>query len=494
MRPNPQPSAAEEDAEINEQIRGIQIKEQETNTEQAEHEAEIAEILLGMRAAEQAEDIGGGELDVLETTNEAGAANALHKSGLQTAAGAKGERVSEEESQRSCALNIGDIDKPILGDENSIAASHASNRSVNIQRSIEGRVSLEAPARYASPSLQSSNKSSSKKGTSRRSTAFPAQRNNLLSWMESLPGRPPSSLSSLVPTPTSIRNASPSPFRPIENFVPCAPAQSVRDVPPAPATPIRAFVPAISASPAPAERTALKLAKQLRTFQGCTHEQHHEADQLHHEHHQRPDVHSECSSLQQITALLSGGYAGGTPLPDVLSNPKLMKPGDYNGLDYQAAFEGASALAAPEDVGTRNENLPKNLCLSQHHIASKKNRRPNTTFDIDSTCCFPTSLGFARRGINWMPKAHSILNLAADIHFGLRVPAYNNRDVLTQKYTPLHKIPHYCFGTVIGMDSLSILIFFPALHLESNYEHSTYLTIITQRVWGQTDSFPYITP
>ncbi len=476
MRPNPQPSAAEEDAEINEQIRGIQIKEQETNTEQAEHEAEIAEILLGMRAAEQAEDIGGGELDVLETTNEAGAANALHKSGLQTAAGAEGERVSEEESQRSCALNFGDIDEPILGDENSIAASHASNRSVNIQRSIEGRVSLEAPARYASPSLQSSNKSSSKKGTSRRSTAFPAQRNNLLSWMESLPGRPPSSLSSLVPTPTSIRNASPSPFRPIENFVPCAPAQSVRDVPPAPATPIRAFVPAISASPAPAERTALKLAKQLRTFQGCTHEQHHEADQLHHEHHQRPDVHSECSSLQQITALLSGGYAGGTPLPDVLSIPKLMKPGDYNGLDYQAAFEGASALAAPEDVGTRNENLPKNLCLSQHHIASKKNRRPNTTFDIDSTCCFPTSLGFARRGINWMPKAHSILNLAADIHFGLRVPAYNNRDVLTQKYTPLHKIPHYCFGTVIGMDSLSILIFFPALHLESNYEHSTYLS------------------
>jgi len=153
-----------------------------------------------------------------------------------------------------------------------------------------------------------------------------------------------------------------------------------------------------------------------------------------------------------------------------------MKPGDYNGLDCQAAFEGASVSAAPEDVGTRNENLPKNLCLSQHHITSKKNRRPNVTFDIDSTCCFPTSLAFARRGINWMPKAHPILNLAADIHFGLQVPVYNGRDVLTQKYTPLHKIPHYCFGTVVGMDSLSILIFFPALHLESDYEHSTYLS------------------
>jgi hypothetical protein len=44
-------------------------------------------------------------------------------------------------------------------------------------------------------------------------------------------------------------------------------------------------------------------------------------------------VHSDRSSLQQITALLSGGYAGGTPLPHVLSSPKLMKPGDYNGLD-----------------------------------------------------------------------------------------------------------------------------------------------------------------
>jgi len=45
-------AAAEEDTEINEQIRRIQTKEQETNTEQVEREAEIAEILLGIRATE----------------------------------------------------------------------------------------------------------------------------------------------------------------------------------------------------------------------------------------------------------------------------------------------------------------------------------------------------------------------------------------------------------------------------------------------------------
>jgi hypothetical protein len=97
-------------------------------------------------------------------------------------------------------------------------------------------------------------------------------------------------------------------------------------------------------------------------------------------------------------------------------------------------------------------------------------------FDVDSTCCFPTSLVFARRGINWMPRAHPILNLAADIYFSLRVPVYNARRVLTQKYTPLYKIPYYCFGTTIGIDSLSILIFFLALYLESNYEYLTYLS------------------
>jgi hypothetical protein len=107
-----------------------------------------------------------------------------------------------------------------------------------------------------------------------------------------------------------------------------------------------------------------------------------------------------------------------------------MKPGDYNSLDCQAAFEGRSASAALKDVETRNENLPKNLCLSQHYIVSKKNRRAKLMFNIDNICYFSTSLAFARRGINWLPKAHPILNLMADIYFSLRVLVYNDRDVL----------------------------------------------------------------
>jgi hypothetical protein len=68
-----------------------------------------------------------------------------------------------------------------------------------------------------------------------------------------------------------------------------------------------------------------------------------------------------------------------------------------------------------------------------------------------------------------MPKAYIILNLAADIYFGLRVLVYNNRGVLIYKYTPLYKIPHYYFSTMVGIDSLSILIFFPAYLLYGGY-------------------------
>ena len=74
-----------------------------------------------------------------------------------------------------------------------------------------------------------------------------------------------------------------------------------------------------------------------------------------------------------------------------------------------------------------------------------------------------------------MPKAYSILNLTADIHFRLRVLVYNKLKVLKYNYTPFYKIPYYCFSTIIRIESLSILVFFLALYLESDYEHSTYL-------------------
>ncbi|KAH7344244.1 hypothetical protein BKA66DRAFT_555043 [Pyrenochaeta sp. MPI-SDFR-AT-0127] len=162
-----------------------------------------------------------------------------------------------------------------------------------------------------------------------------------------------------------------------------------------------------------------------------------------------------------------------------------MKPVDLPaGLDCRGIFEGIARGS--------ESNLPANLCLSQHQTSAKQ-RAAQTTFDIDSLCCFPSSLGVARLGINWLPRSHSFLNLAADIHFSLSVSAYDKRNEVTQRNVPLHKIPHYCFGSVVGLESLFIYIFFPSLRLESQYRHSNFLGTQDQELWYDAVLIPTLT-
>ena len=500
-----------DDAEMAGQITQIRIDEQESNFERVEYEAAISQqlnemdaatvqILMGMRSANTtnlAEETRADETSRLSNEERVGDDLVAIRLQMMTGPGSVGEeeRICDEERLRSCLSTVASLEEPLMmWDNDSIAASNTSNRPENMKRSQENPVVVQTPTQEKSPSLQLSIKSGSKRNSSsRRSSSFPSQTNNLMSWVKPLPQRPPANPNDVSPSPVTSRspaNASSSLFRSNESLVTSAPTVSMIQSAQAPQAshPLPAARAASSAttadvttsaspavSPAPAEPTAYKLARQLRNFQGCTHEQHHEADQLHQDHHRRPDVHSKCSSLQEITTILRGNH-GTIPIPDVLSSPKLMKPMDLGGVDCQAAFEGTSPSSAPEDVGTRDENLPRNLCLSQRHIWSTKSRRAKISFDIDSTCCFPTSLAVARQGISWFPKVHPFLNLAADIHFGLSVPSYSKRGVVTPKYEPLHRIPHYCFGSLMGMETLLLFIFFPGLHLESNYEHTTYLS------------------
>jgi hypothetical protein len=240
-----------------------------------------------------------------------------------------------------------------------------------------------------------------------------------------------------------------------------------------------------SASGARNKGTAFRLAKQLRTFQGCSYEQHADAQRTHHLHHEREDVHPSCSSLQQITQLVRGIGEGRTPLPDVLRNEKMMAPNDLPAnLDLRAVFEGIDQSAGSV--------LPASLCLDRHHGSSPKERRAETSFDIDSLCCFPSSLGIARKGIAWFPRCHAFLNFTADVHFSLPVKAYNASGDLTIHNVPLHKIPHSCFGTLEGMDGVFIYVFFPCLRLESQYIDSTILSGQDQELWFDAVLMPTI--
>lgn len=421
------------DTELTAYLAQLQVDDQEQDTERDEHEAAILQQIK--RAAEAEET----ELDLGYTQAEADSIQDY----------AREEEMEEDEEEY------------VAGAPSCFQATEHTRKGTPLSHS------------------------SSRSSRSAASASFPAQKNTLLNWISqhtSLPREHP-----------VVNQGNPQPAVQGEASKATLLSPLLYSHPPTPATipnaserepPDEAAARRDGVSEEPLERTAIKLAKQLRRFQGCTHEEHRIADRLHQEHHQRPDVHSACSSLQDVTHLLRGSYDGGTPFPDVLSNPKLLRPADLpTGLDLRGAFEGSSLAASPWDAGTPDENLPKNLCLSQHHGCSPKNRAAQVTFDIDSLCCFPSSLAIARQGINWFPRSHAFLNFSQDIHFSLTVRAYNNRDDLVTRNLPLHTIPHYCFGTVIGMETLFIYMFFPELRLESHYSHTTYLSTQDQELW-----------
>jgi len=182
------------------------------------------------------------------------------------------------------------------------------------------------------------------------------------------------------------------------------------------------------------------------------------------------------------------------PLPNILGSLGFLDQTSIQpGLDLQAAFEGTSATACPEDVGTLDEGNPLSLCMSTHYTGSRESLAPETTYDIDSLCCFPSSLGFARQGIHWLPNQNAANNITHDIHFSLPVPKWDEHHArFREQATPIHKISHYCLGTVIGMESLQVLIFFPELRADLNYEASTHLTKNEFAIWYDRVLMPAI--
>jgi hypothetical protein len=196
---------------------------------------------------------------------------------------------------------------------------------------------------------------------------------------------------------------------------------------------------------------ALQLATQLYAFQGCTKEQHEEQDRQYQKYHQREDVDSNCASLADILPIIQGRGVDRTipPLPDVLSQLGIMKGEELRRESCVSAFEGTAPLTSgllEEDGSHAGSQAPKNLCLSVRHSQSRTAPSPEVTYDIDSICGVVNSLAVARLVIQWLPKSFPILNIAKDIHLVLCASYITKTGRLALRYTPLHKILHYCFG------------------------------------------------
>ncbi|RKK88989.1 hypothetical protein BFJ68_g16815, partial [Fusarium oxysporum] len=178
-------------------------------------------------------------------------------------------------------------------------------------------------------------------------------------------------------------------------------------------------------------------------------------------------VSPHCFSLLDIAKRLEGvtGEDGtNEPLPCVLDPAKdLLRSGTRESSSDAGPTRYSGPCKAAMEGLVEGEQDPPYLCMHSNHSARRlEDDRISSSYDIDSLCSFPTSLGVARLGIQWYTQSHATLNLVDNVHLSMEIPGTRERDgtVTTQA---LHTIPNYCLGRVIGLADTFIWAFFPAL-------------------------------
>lgn len=253
----------DDDAEISEDIRLAQANEKEWDKEQAEYEAAIAhqiEERMAQTAKGMMEIQSGG---VGTDTTEDAAAAAGESGGVSTDTTA--DTAAAGELEAGTLLGEGDLPADLADSDNS--ESRRSPTFATLEATV---ATTEAVPALRQPRLTSSSHSSVV--SSRNKSLFPAQTNNLLGWLQ----------------PVATRPSAPCvPLQPVEQRSP----NTVLTDPPtrlsADSTARNSTLSSGTVSRGGSltlelrESTAVKLAKQLRNFQGCTHEEHNKADQQH---------------------------------------------------------------------------------------------------------------------------------------------------------------------------------------------------------------------
>jgi hypothetical protein len=211
---------------------------------------------------------------------------------------------------------------------------------------------------------------------------------------------------------------------------------------------------------------AVQLAEQLMRFHGCEAEKHEQISQQH-----RDNLAGHIT-LEEFTQRHS-------VLPDTLSTPHMLAPGHIHPSDaekWKYAFLGTSE---------ETPDAPAKVCLpcSSNEEAPTP---PGVTYDIDSIMGFVPSLALAKQGIRFNLTPHVVSNLESDIHLTFPVSTGHGRT----RQVPLHTIPHYLFGRLVGHEDITIYLFFPRLWEKSKMNN--YLSQELLRRWTDRVLLPAI--
>jgi hypothetical protein len=192
-----------------------------------------------------------------------------------------------------------------------------------------------------------------------------------------------------------------------------------------------------------------RLADQLIQFHGCCSECHEQASQ---EHEDRYEHHY---SLQEFLSETRDCC------PDVLGSNKI------------ASFEDdlRSSMTAAQKRWTFSGIHPRDPTEEPAHICLRKDQTPCQTgrikFDVDSITGFCSSLGVAQGGIRWNWTQMPVSDLKSSLHLAKRRVQYSDsHGHLHSVLRPVHEIPHYTLGRLVGFEDVSLYLLFPRLYRE----------------------------
>ena len=209
------------------------------------------------------------------------------------------------------------------------------------------------------------------------------------------------------------------------------------------------------------ERLADQLLDQLAGFRGCCAECHEQADA---EHHDRFQQHTSLSEYLESTADLC---------PDILGTGRIASREDD--LSHQMTTDDRRQLYC----GLADDHEAPHICLGADEPQTDHAR---VSFDIDSVIASPNSIAVAKQGLRWHPTQMPISDLQSSLH--LRPQPAHFVDDAGYGHTvhrPIHKIPHYTLGRLVGFEDISLHVFFPHLYRED--QAASRLRDVDFRLW-----------
>ncbi|KAJ6045531.1 hypothetical protein N7499_003469 [Penicillium canescens] len=217
------------------------------------------------------------------------------------------------------------------------------------------------------------------------------------------------------------------------------------------------------------------LADQLQQHHGCCYQCHTQQESEH------ELKHAEHISLGEYIdqVQVDGGF------PDVLSDTTIARREDN--------LAGQTSAERKREIYTGISSVtpdapPAHICLAVDH---QRERPTGVTFDIDSIVGFAESLAVAKLGVRWNPTQMPVSDLHSSLHLDpLRVHHTGSNGRTHHVQQPVHNIPHYTFGRLIGFEDISLYFLFPRLYREE--QQSSRLRDDDFRVWMDQVLLPAI--